>query len=163
MKTEEEVWLPAPKYEGLYEISNMGMVRSLSVRFSSQHIMSLSLNHKGYLIVKLFKDGARRRPKVHRMVAEAFIPNPENLPQVNHKKGIKTDNRASELEWSTGEDNIKHAISIGLIGAGISIVNSETSATYTSKKELCRKERIGWVRLNKILSGDRAGPYKLVQ
>ena len=118
---EFEVWsvinLNNIDYTGFYEVSNMGRVKSLKRVIKTKQGNNLSiyekllipyLNGKEYLMLKLSKDGKQKRALVHRLVAFAFIPNPENKPQVNHKKGIKTDNRASELEWSTALENTTH-------------------------------------------------------
>lgn len=78
-------------------------------------------DRKGYLCVSLFTKGnykEREMAKIHRIVAEAFIPNPKNLPQVNHKNGIKTDNHVKNLEWCTNKQNRLHAIENGMIKSG---------------------------------------------
>ena len=67
---------------------------------------------KGYLFVPLMKNHKRHLYKIHRLVAEAFIPNPENKPQVNHKNGVKTDNRVENLEWCTNSENLFHCFSV---------------------------------------------------
>lgn len=101
----EESWLPAVGYEGLYEVSNKGNVRSL-FRYKKQLIPSKGNN--GYLSVELFKDKHRKRVLVHRLVAIAFIPNPENLPQVNHKDENRHNNSVENLEWCSAKYNMNY-------------------------------------------------------
>lgn len=108
-----EEWRPVSGYEGLYEVSNMGNIRSLR----NGCVLAL-MNSRGYRRCHLAKDGHVKTAQVHRLVAEAFIPNPENKPQVNHKHGIKSDNRASELEWVTHRENEDHAAENGLKARG---------------------------------------------
>lgn len=109
-----EEWRPIKDYEGLYEISSFGRVKSLSKRLGSRNrknpiILSQGLDKYGYPQILLSKNGIANTAKVHRLVANAFIPNLENKPTVNHKLGVKTDNRASELEWFTLSEQIKHS------------------------------------------------------
>ncbi len=110
---EGEKWVPIVGHEGLYEISNLGRVKSL--QYTSDRIMKQNKSMDGYLSVSLFNwEGKDKRWRVHRLVGIAFIPNPEKKEYINHKKGIKIDNRASELEWNTMSENHKHAYSTGL-------------------------------------------------
>ena len=103
---EEEVWKPIKDYEGLYEISNLGRVRNLNYKGSGKgKILKNTKDSKGYLIVGLTKNGKRKLFKIHRLVAEAFIPNPENKPCIDHINTIKNDNRVENLRWVTNEEN----------------------------------------------------------
>lgn len=96
-----EVWRPVKGYEGLYEVSSFGRIKSLprNGTVNKEYIMIGSIQKNGYKGVILSKNGKKKRVTVHRIVAEEFIPNPLNLPCVNHKSEIKTDNRVENLEW----------------------------------------------------------------
>lgn len=96
-----ETWKQVRGYEGLYMVSDMGRVAGLKKQRFPAHIMRQELTENGYLRVGLFKDGKQSKKKVHRIVAEAFIPNPDGKPQVNYINGARTDNRARNLEWCT--------------------------------------------------------------
>ncbi len=100
-----EIWKPIKNYEGLYEISNFGRVRSLT-RYKK--ILKPCPNERGYLMVDLSKEGKRRKYFIHILVANAFLSNPNNLPQVNHKNEIKTDNNADNLEFCTNNYNLNY-------------------------------------------------------
>lgn len=115
---DEERWLPVVGYEGFYMVSSFGRVRLLErnlVRkngsFFSVHskMKNLYKDRYGYLEVRLQKNQKANNKLVHRLVAEAFIPNPENKPEVNHKNGVRTDNRIGNLEWVSRNENIQHS------------------------------------------------------
>lgn len=104
-----ELWKDIPGYDGLYQVSNLGRVRSLNYKMTGRvQVLKLTNRGRGYLCVALCKDGNKKMFSVHRLVAEAFIPNPDNLPQVNHINEDKTDNRASNLEWCSAMENSNH-------------------------------------------------------
>jgi len=119
-----EIWKEIKDYEGLYMISNLGRVKSLSkVVFmevnnsffnSKESILSQSKNPKGYFFTGLTDLKIRKNKTTHRLVAIAFIPNPENKPCVNHIDGDKTNNNDWNLEWCTYSENTIHAYKIGL-------------------------------------------------
>ncbi len=98
-------------YEGLYSITKDGKV----IRDSTGALKSIGLDKYGYQIVSLYKNGVLKICKIHRLVAKAYIPNPENKPQVNHVDGNKQNNHVSNLEWCTPKENIRHAFNFGLM------------------------------------------------
>lgn len=109
MMNEVEVWREVKEFAGKYEVSNFGRVRSLDYRHTGQaRVLRPSMSTDGYLLVDIFKDGKKTRKFVHRVVAEAFIENPSNLTQVNHRNEIKEDNRVENLEWISQKDNINY-------------------------------------------------------
>lgn len=111
-----EIWRDIEGYEGLYQVSNMGRVKSLSKNIyykngridKQQEIMMSQLLNPKYLFVNLRKNKKYKMFYIHRLVARAFIPNPDDKPQVNHINEIKTDNRVENLEWVTAEENNNH-------------------------------------------------------
>lgn len=103
---KEEIWLPIEGYEGLYEVSDMGNVRSLNYNKTGEtKILRPAMTRFGYLQVSLWKDGKRKMVKVHRLVATAFVPNMFGDDYVNHINEVKTDNRADNLMWCTHKEN----------------------------------------------------------
>lgn len=119
-----EIWKDIPDYEGIYQVSNKGNVKSLSrvlifsdgrvYRFSEKILKISPVGEGKYPTIHLYRDGVRKTLSIHKIVAQVFIPNPENKKTVNHKNGNKFDNRVENLEWMTYQENNNHAICNGL-------------------------------------------------
>lgn len=118
-----EIWKPVKGYESLYEVSNLGRVKGLpkkvrckenNFRTVRERILKSNTNECGYMIVSLYKDKKCVHARVHRLVAQAFIPNTENKRCVNHIDGNKANNAVSNLEWCTHSENMYHAYQKGL-------------------------------------------------
>ena len=128
-----EIWVPIPNYEDSYEISSIGNVRSLSriVKhpiYGNKQIKGKILKPrliKGYHHAGLYKNGKMSSVPIHRIICSIFIKNSDNKKEVNHKNGIKTDNRLENLEWVTSLENRLHAIKSGLIPNGSSSARSK--------------------------------------
>ena len=108
----EEEWRPIKNYEGLYEISNLGRVKSLNYRRTGKENVLKPRKQKkgGYLQIILCKNGMKKMVSVHRLVAEAFIPNPDNKPCIDHINTIRDDNRVENLRWTTYEENMNNEL-----------------------------------------------------
>lgn len=141
-----ENWKKIQHFEN-YEVSDLGNVRNSRFRILNPG------KSRGYLKVGLFKNGKGKNYFIHRLVAQAFIPNPENKPQVNHINGITSDNRLCNLEYNTPKENIKHAIDSGLINRNTFLIaenkrkkviqinpnNQEVIQTFISAHEASKK------------------------
>lgn len=117
----EEIWLPIKDYEGLYEVSNYGSIKSLPGTVVSKDGRvrkikgGLLKTHKRgrYMSKSLNKEAVSKAYTIHRLVATAFIPNPENKPHINHKDNNRYNNYVGNLEWVTQKENLKHAAEQG--------------------------------------------------
>lgn len=98
-------WRAVKGYEGLYEVSDTGQIRSL---FRYKKVLKPNIMNTGYHTIELFKNGTSKRLLIHRLVAQAFIPNPENFPQVNHKDENRSNNAVDNLEWCTAKYNMHY-------------------------------------------------------
>jgi len=112
----KENWKDIKDFEGYYQVSNLGRVKSLRRKritggYLKERILKFNLQTVGYYTVTLYKNGVISQRRVHRLVTEAFILNVFNKPCVNHKSGIKIDNEVENLEWCTYSENEKHAYS----------------------------------------------------
>lgn len=163
-----EEWKPCPEYENVYEISNLGRLKSKPVFVQNDSIFgdeggyikhiklkNQTINRYGYMTSKLCFNGKCRRLTIHRLVAKAFIPNPKKYSQVNHIDGNKKNNVISNLEWVSPSQNTKHAWDTGLINAD----HMKGSNHHNSK---VTEEIVKDIRANKILKRkDLAEKYNI--
>ena len=161
MKNEE--WRDVVGYEGLYQVSDQGRVRSF--KWNKERFLKPSMDKDGYLLVTLCTGGKPKTLKVHRLVCEAFHENPENKLDVNHINENKTDNRACNLEWSTRKENCNH----GTRNVRMAIAKSRPIAQYTlngkllkvwpSAKEVGRQTGFSRGSISKVANGKRKQAY----
>jgi hypothetical protein len=104
----EEEWKEVVAYEGLYQVSNLGRIKSLFKKHKNEIFLKPKIERNGYLRITLAKKGKHKSFSIHRLVAIAFKPNPLNLPQVNHIDENKLNNNSNNLEWCTGEYNLNY-------------------------------------------------------
>ena len=130
-----EIWKPVVGHEGWFEVSNAGVVRRLENKakagtgnyFRPARIIKARKNNNGYFVIDLWANGSRVQKLVHRLVAEAFVPNPCGLPEVNHKDENPENCRAENLEWCTRKYNMNY----GTVGKRIGIANGKPVTQYS--------------------------------
>lgn len=145
-----EEWKDVVGYKGFYQVSNLGRLRSLDRESSGKRYKGKIISSKyrsGYIVDTLCKDGIKRKCRRHRLVAEAFIPNPEGKPEVNHIDGNKTNNQIGNLEWATHRENTDHAWIIGLTKAPPAQVPIKVVQMYEGSEIATYKsiEIAGWI------------------
>lgn len=136
-----EIWKPIPKFEGCYEASNQGRIKSLertvnrrgnTTRIVPGIILAPIVNDKGYVVVNLNKDGRKSRKRVSIIIASLFVDNPDNLPEVNHDDGNKLNNAANNLSWTDRSGNMQHAYRTGLKASPTGYTHAQRAASSQS-------------------------------
>lgn len=175
---EQEIWKPVKGFEGLYEVSNLGRVMyvphpitqkaasgTVFTRTFKKHLMNPCKQRTGYLLCTLHDAEYRQRYKlVHRIVAEAFLENPDNLPCINHKDEDRTNNCVSNLEWCSYVYNVNYGTRNEKMAAafrkptGKYDISGALVATYPSAKDAASANNIAWGTLRNALSGRRKDP-----
>lgn len=171
-KLKCEIWKDIPEYKGLYQVSNLGRIKSIphlikankegGTRFTEEHIKNTSVGWHGYVWVSLCKNGKQKTHSVHRLVAMAFIENSNKLPAVNHIDGNKENNTVDNLEWCTNHENQMHASKNGLLPSSKKVICIETRKVYQSSGEAERETGICGRNIRSACSGiyKTAGGYK---
>lgn len=161
---DSEEWRDIAGYEGLYQVSNFGRVKSFHKGKIS--IMTPYVTPNGYLMVTLHNGKNRKRMTIHRLVAKAFLSNPENFPAVDHKFGNKFDNCAENLEWVSYAENTDRAIDMGLIKSkgeeNPCAVISNEDAAYCRKVYIRRDKKFGAAALVRKFGISKASMWRIV-
>lgn len=154
-----EKWKPICGFEGLYEVSNQGGVRSVR-REGTQGGLLRQKSRNGYLAVDLSKGGKKKTVDVHRLVAEAFVENPDSLPQVNHIDEDKHNNNSANLEWCSSKGNLNHGSARARTNktrelARTPFIDLETGKVYYSRKDYAKEHGITQGHVSNILYGKK--------
>jgi hypothetical protein len=181
----EEVWKDISEYEGIYQVSNIGNIKSLEREVSNNRFIGVTnvlkekylkpgLSSNKYMTV-ILSDGTKRKTfLLHRLIADSFIENDENKPYINHKDGNKLNNNVSNLEWCTASENGKHAHKIGLNYIGEyakfkikeanskKVINEETGEVYNSITNAAKSIKMNKSYLAHMLNGKRVNKTNLI-
>ena len=146
------IWKEIPRFKGRYEASNTGLIRTIEhiasrtdgKRYTAaQRVLKPAINHSGYYRFAVKDDGKLRSFYVARIIAETFIPNPENKQEVNHINGIKTDNNVGNLEWVSRNENVLHSFRTGLQKPKRGELNGMAKLTLEQVRYIREQKRIG--------------------
>lgn len=168
MEEFKEEWRPVVGYEGIYEVSNTGKVDHLNFRHTQKRVRIATRISRGYESIALYKDKKTKRTFVHRLVATAFLKNPNNYPQVNHKDENKLNNNVNNLEWCTPLYNVHYGTCRIRSAKKHSIAVIQTTidgiivAEYNSIKVASQSTGIDKSDINNVCNGKNitAGGYK---
>lgn len=172
----QEIWKDIEGYEGIYQISTFGRRKAFAKlvkmpyggsRLSLEVITKGTIDHRGYYCISMCKDGKKTQALVHRLVAKAFIPNPDNKYDINHKNCNPLDNNVENLEWCTPQENTKHAYKMSRIRlrfgsdnnlfgnrtASKLVINLETGIYYDCAKDAADSTNLSYQKLKNRLNG----------
>lgn len=168
---KNEIWKDVVGYEDRYEVSALGSIRIKLTGFRPKQYLRC-----GYLRIPLYQNKKHSHKSAHRLVAEAFLPNPENKPEVNHINAIKHDNRLTNLEWSTRIENSQHALGLGLYDGrkmteqhkenlrelhSVPVIDESTGEVFESVRAAARIKGIKESTLRHYLLGSRTNKTTL--
>lgn len=151
----EEIWKDIEEYEGIYQVSSLGRVK----RVTTGRILKSGKNRGGYLYINLCKQGVVSNKRIHRLVAQAFIPNPENKSDINHIDEDKTNNTVTNLEWTTRKENLNHGTHNDRVSKTLSIqiiatnIKTGDSTEFYSGKECARQLGLNAGHITSVLKG----------
>ena len=150
-----EIWKDIDGYEGLYQVSNLGRIKSLNYKRTGRTKILKLVKSNGYLDIILYNNGKCKHYLVHRLVAKAFIPNPDSLPEINHIDENKTNNKVDNLEWCTSKYNSNYGTKPLRFSKsrGISVKCIETEIVYHSAREAERQTGIDNTQIVGVCKG----------
>lgn len=156
---KSEIWKPIEGYEGVYEVSNLGNVKSLNyARTKKPNLLTQHADKDGYMKVTLYKKTGNKLVFVHRLVAKAFIPNPNNFPLINHKDEIKSNNSVENLEWCTLRYNYDYGTGVQrrtdkLSMRIVAILPDGAKEYYPSQNEAARQLKCSQACISECING----------